>query len=148
MLRSIFAALALAVFYGFAAPQEVSAQGVTIDWRDASLSLGTVYSAILVGTGDSGPRIASAKVVVSNSSTGSRDIECLLELEDTAVDVAVVRLPAGGFSTLALEVGGDPTSIEWMQLRCRVTSASTSGVTATWAKMTTMWVGSVSTDQD
>lgn len=148
MKQSIWIAFALAALCGFAMPEQASAQQVRLDWRDTNTTLGSTFIGLVAAPSSSGARAGYAKVVVGNTSTTVRMVECLLELVNTSVDVAQVTLAPGANATVALQVAGDPVAAEAMHVRCRVISQATNGVSVAWAKLTSMPVDSVTTQQD
>lgn len=127
-----------------------------LKWRDTATTLGQVSTNLLSESNDVDPQFVLAKVILVNTATSVRDIECILQAIDggsiISGDRGRVRLPAGSSSSptrgmVTLQIAFDPTSTfgGGASLSCRVTSTSTSGVTAEWMKMTTHYVtGNVS----
>lgn len=146
LVRAMFAAVALGAC--LLSNTVVEAQATVLDWNDGPVTLTSSFQTMTGISTSAAPRAIYGKVIVTNTSTGTRDVECKLEMPSVSVDFAQVRLAAGASATVALQIAVDPVNTSTAGLTCRVSSSSTSGVQATWAKTTTMTVSSVTANRD
>ena len=141
-------AVAFASLFAALGASSASAQTTLIDFHDAETTLTSSFQTLVGVVGSAAPRAAFGKVVIHNNSTGVRAGECRLDMAGVSTDFAEWNLDPGTTITVSLQVAADPASSVTIGLTCRVTSGTTTNVTAEWAKVITMVVGSVTADDD
>ena len=138
--KNLLSILVLAAAGLLVSAEQASAQTSRLDWHDTTVTLTASATFLVIGVGVANAvQLSSAKVVIANTSTASRVVECWLNVPNVTQDFALVTLPAGTQTTISLMVAGpQPATAVDTALSCRVTSSGTTGVTAAWVKLTTI----------
>ena len=111
----------------------------TMVYDDGPDTLSSAYT-VLLNAGSGIPQATVfAKVVIGNTSGGSRSVQCRLQYSGISADYARVTLAAGASATISMQAANETNTVSIPTLECRVTSASTSGVQAEWAKVTEIY---------
>lgn len=138
------AAFALVLLFSSTLLAQSTVGNAEMRFRDGLKTIVTAWTPVLSGPSTHQPAITHAKVILSNSSTSSRSVDCRLQYPNLSVDISSVTLQPNSFATLSLQVakGATATSVQ-ASLSCLVTTGNSAGVNAQFAKITALAVNSV-----
>lgn len=148
-LFSAFAAFAILASASTSHAQVgITAGTAEMKFKDGQVTLFSSNVEITRGMLASQRAVSTAKVILTNNSSGIRNVECNLIYSGISGDFAAVTLQPFSHGTVSMQIAKGPTSgnstSDQPILFCRVTSSSTSNVVAQLAKITTVFVSNLS----